>query len=444
MKEIIKDRISRLDDINDNLLKTQCLDKDSLYYGSIIDFRTGYSEPARGVALAHQFLAAYCHKYSKSYKSILLLERSLLAIDYSLRRLHIDNTYDLTSTNPHDPTSLGFSVKRIAPSFRMLKSKIEKSKKPLQLEIDLYNKIIEFMTKASEGMVGNGFHTPNHRWVLGAGLALCMNILDMPELRDEIDKYLEEGIDCDEYGEYSERSVSIYNITINQCLIMMAKELKMPELLEHVRRNLYMTTKYIEPDGTLFTLNSTRQDMGARTYPFNLFSIYLTMAYVDKNPEFAYMAKYIHNMASKSKYDIGDQGYYKTAIQEYQYMDYNIDYFNEIAEKELNFKEHDSFFPNSSIARMRNFDTSMTLMANNQIGLKYQYKFLGIHLKVLGQNYIEFDQIEKTPSGYTVKGKDEFLDIKINATFLKDGAEIEIIGKSDFSYPCGFILGNYP
>ena len=84
------------------------------------------------------------------------------------------------------------------------------------------------LTKASDGMVGNGFHTPNHRWVVASGLAMVMNILDMPELMSEINKYLDEGIDCDEYGEYAERSISIYNLTNNESFIILARELNRP------------------------------------------------------------------------------------------------------------------------------------------------------------------------------------------------------------------------
>ena len=55
-------------------------------------------------------------------------------------------------------------------------------------------------------------------------------------------------------------------IHIYSCLIVMAEYLDMPELLEHVRRNLNMIEAYFEPDMSVFTGNSTRQDNGTDVY----------------------------------------------------------------------------------------------------------------------------------------------------------------------------------
>jgi hypothetical protein len=111
MIELIKERTRRSDDVIENLLEGQCMDPDSKYFGSVIDPETGYSEPSRGISIAGYFILRYCNPFSRFYNQELFLERSLIAIKYSLRRMHSDNTFDLTCTNPHDPTSIAFSVR---------------------------------------------------------------------------------------------------------------------------------------------------------------------------------------------------------------------------------------------------------------------------------------------------------------------------------------------
>ena len=440
MKELIKERIHRSDDIIENLIEGQCLDKNSFYYGAVIDHTTGYAEPSRGISIAGYFILKYCLPDSKFYNYDLFLERAIIAIKYSLKRLHADNTFDLTCTNPHDPTSIAFSVRIVAPALRLLKRHMEKKDDVKKIEIDVHNALVDFLTKSVDGMVGNGFHTPNHRWVVASALALDMNILGMPELMDEINKYLDEGIDCDECGEYAERSISIYNLTNNESLIILAHELNRPDLLEHVKRNLYMTTKYFEPDGTLFTLNSTRQDFGTKTYPFALFESYMVMAHLDNNSDFAYMAKHIFDMSSNNPYDISDQGYYSFAGRFVQHMEYTDHYSGNVEIKPFDFSHYDSFFPNSDIARIRDDDTSMTILAKNVMTMKYQYKFLSIHMMCMADGYVECEKIEKTDKGYRLVSHDKKTDITLDFEFKKDGAEIKVDAKSNQPYPCTIAL----
>ena len=146
MIELIKERTKRSDDVIVNLLEGQCMDPDSVYYGSIVDPETGYSEPSRGVSIAGYFILRYCNPFSRFYGNELFLERAFIAMKYSLSRMHSDNTFDLTCTNPHDPTSIAFSVRIVAPALRLLKNHMQK-KSPSELEVKVYNIIIDFLTK---------------------------------------------------------------------------------------------------------------------------------------------------------------------------------------------------------------------------------------------------------------------------------------------------------
>ncbi len=53
---------------------------------------------------------------------------------------------------------------------------------------------------------------------------------------------------------------------------------KNKEYLSYPERNLHMMELYFEPDGTIFTQNSTRQDRGKKVWPDLYFHQYLYMA----------------------------------------------------------------------------------------------------------------------------------------------------------------------
>ena len=102
---------------------------------------------------------------------------------------------------------------------------------------------------------------------------MAFNITGEGFFRDAANTYLREGIDCDENGEFTERSSGIYNATNDHALIILSQETGRVDFLEYVKRNLDMMFTYIEPDGTVFTANSTRQDKAGATgndvvYPY--------------------------------------------------------------------------------------------------------------------------------------------------------------------------------
>ena len=90
----------------------------------------------------------------------------------------------------------------------------------------------------------------------------------MPDERyvARIDQYLAEHIDCNEDGEYAERSAGGYNEMNNRALLILAQDLGKTELLEYVRRNLEMMPVFYHTDFSIFTENSRRQDKGTAPY----------------------------------------------------------------------------------------------------------------------------------------------------------------------------------
>ena len=142
-------------------------------------------------------------------------------------------------------------------------------------------------------MVAGGFHTPNHRWVVVAALAISQNLFPEIDVHSTIDAYLSETIDINSDGEYIERSTSVYNAVCNRALRMAAEELNKPELLEAVRKNLDMSYHLIHADGTVVTSISRRQDRAERVVPARLVDSYYGMARLDGNGFYATIADWL-------------------------------------------------------------------------------------------------------------------------------------------------------
>ena len=365
-------------------LKRQCLDKTSHNYGGFPEQRKGFSEPAHGVGTASTYITLYYNKDSKYYRNDLLLDRAILAIKHTLKMMHKDGTLDLIETNFHDATSFGFSVWNVGPAYRVM---------------------LKYIERGADGMKNGGFHTPNHRWVVGSALAILSNILNRPDLVETVNLYTDEGIDCNEDGEYSERSAGIYNTVNNRGLLFMAEELGRWEYLDHVKRNLYMMFTYIEPDDTLLTINSKRQDFGKDLYPLVYYDNYLLAAHYTKDKHLAYMADYLFNMANDYTKD-------KTALNLLSFPKFLAKYMlhdflreEELEKEPFNWEHYEHFYKESNIVRYRNNDMAITLLAENDIFFKMQYGTNQVSLRFAASYFGDNgrfipDKIDKTNTGY--------------------------------------------
>ena len=101
------------------------------------------------------------------------------------------------------------------------------------------------MERMGNAMATLGFHTPNHRWIISSGLALVYHFTKNPKFKETIDKFLMEGIDCDECGEYTERSTGSYNCCCDYSFCVMAEFLEDDSFYDPVRRNLNLMYKYL-------------------------------------------------------------------------------------------------------------------------------------------------------------------------------------------------------
>jgi hypothetical protein len=292
-------------------------------------------------------------------------------------------------------------MQNVVPGYRVIK----KYNRHTPEEDALQNKVLTYIEKSAQAMKTGGFHTPNHRWVIASALALCSNELDRPDLLEDIDLYLDEGIDCNEYGEWTERSAGIYNKVNNDGMIIMAEELGKWELVEHAGRNLYMMFTYLDPDDSLFTMNSHRQDIGRQMYPMRYYENYLMAAHYLNHPHFAYMADYLINMVNTYPKDTSQLSWAHIPKCISRYMLYDFLREKEPEKKKYDWTDYEMFYEDSNIMRKRKGDVITTVMGDNPMFLRFQN----------GRNQVTFryaasffgtegrfipDNIEKIDGGY--------------------------------------------
>jgi hypothetical protein len=153
--------------------------------------------------------------------------------------------------------------------------------------------LARFIKRGAEALVVGGVHTPNHRWVVCAALALVNEQFPSPRYVARIDQWLAEGIDLDPDGQYTEKSTTVYSPIVDRALITVARLLKRPALLEPVRKNLEMTLYYVHSDGEVVTEASRRQDRYTRGSMARYYYAYRTLALRDGNGRFAAMCRQI-------------------------------------------------------------------------------------------------------------------------------------------------------
>lgn len=391
-----------------NFLANQCMDEGSELYGITPSHGLGYVSAEQGIGSAASLTMAYYTPESEYYRNDLLLERAMLSLKNAMALQHEDGSIDLPQTNFSCAATMAFTLFHFGPAMKLMKHSIRHT----GIEEEAYALYTEFLNRAADGMLCGGFHTPNHRWVISGALSYCYNLLGRKDCLDEINRYLSEGMDCDEEGEYTERSAGTYNIICNNALIVLAQELNMPELLDHVKRNLRMVIKYIEPDNLINTLNSTRQDVGTAPNRMQYYSNFVNMAVLTGDQEFVWMAD---DMAKDIEALISLNQPHNTPYCVYQEFIIRPELMERMAALEgvkpnLNY---DKFFKESGVVRWRKDDVAVTLIKDRPLFAKLQWGNHTIHLRLAGSFYAraQFRAQEITPieNGYRMTFHDRWV-----------------------------------
>lgn len=298
------------------------------------------------------FIAKACMLLSCSesvfFQSKDVLQEVEAAAKAMLKFQHADGTIDLLSTNFHSTPDTAFILENIVPAYKFLKISNTKGS---ENTLDLLQK---FLKNAGEGLIVGGIHTPNHRWVVSAALTKLNELFPDKRYLNRIDQWLAEHIDLDPDGQYTEKSTNSYSPIVNRSLIIMAKGLNKPELLEPVFKNLEMTLYYVHPNGEVVTEASNRQDKGTIGNMSKYYYCYRFMALQKNSGEMAAMARQIEKTSTKE--------------QLAGYLDYFLEdptLWKELpADKPLPVS-YAKAFPYSGVVRIRRGNWDSTLLSNN-------------------------------------------------------------------------------
>lgn len=151
----------------------------------------------------------------------------------------------------------------------------------------------KIIAKITPALVEGGVHTPNHRWELCAALAQIHRLDPRPEIDLRIDEWLAEGIDQLPDGMYSERSPLYASAVTNPSLLIIADASGRPELLDHLRKNLEAFLPWFNPDGTVESVFSRRQDQWLDFGGAGFLLPYRRMALQDGRSDFAAAASWL-------------------------------------------------------------------------------------------------------------------------------------------------------
>lgn len=282
-------------------LEIQNRNENSPWYGAFSQ-PDGVYQAKYAIYRISTMIAAYCNRDTKFYREEKIYERILLGLDYVERVQHENGLFDYVTCNFFSPPDTAFCVVKIIPHLQYLTARTDLTAEETVIR-DRLRKIIH---AGARGLLEGGFHTPNHRWAIASVLAICGKMFGEEDLARAAFVYLNEGIDCNGDGEYSERSAGNYNGVNNDAMLLLAEALDDPSYDQYVIRNLRLMLTYWEPDDSVFTANSTRFDKDLTVYPVSYYYEYLTVGIRYHIPEFIAMANHIFDIIEEKRLDAPD------------------------------------------------------------------------------------------------------------------------------------------
>lgn len=392
-----------------HLLDSFVTDKNSPDYGTTgIPYKTLEQMNAFWTA---GWIYAYYLEGEETYHNKRVMEAAYATIDNDRKFIHEDGSTDLLMTNFHDPSHAAFHVRDYyGPALEIMTMYSTHTEE----EDRVYELLADSARKLSNAMKHLGFHTPNHRWIICSALSYAYKYLGDEEALETINKFLWEGIDCDENGEYTERSSGTYNQVCDASFLKMYHIWKDKKYLDCVDRNMKLMRSYYEPDMTICTMNSMRQDRGYTTTAETYWGIYIVMALYTGNPEYAYFSdKYLRNVQAEIIKSNGEFMFPYTVFAYWFLAEPDFIAKQEKIESYLPDRDLNIFLKESGIARLYNGNTTLTICRTNtpdflkfQVGSSYMYaraagSFFGDpHSQFRGQT------IEKTDKGYVIKAEE--------------------------------------
>ncbi len=387
-QEMLRDMDARLEGV----LARQIMEEDDPRYGGFWT-ESFHVEPRQSGFFLGEMIAAYCTPDSSWYLHPRMEKAIRAVIAYMDAHQRPDGCFDLTPCNYASPPDTAFMVNALLNGWWVL----EKCAAP---EADFIRQpVYRLIDSTSRGVAAGGFHTPNHRWAIASCLLCCEKITGNAALGERAREYLREGLDINEDGEFAERSAGNYNQVNDDQMIRLYIATGDSVYLEAAAKNLEMMYCYFDPDHSVFTNNSTRQDLGRKVYSESYYILYLLVGYFLKRPDLGAMAEWIwQDCRRRGSIPSGAEW-----LLNYPEMDgYAADF-----PCMKPFEQVDRLFPDSDIARIRSGRWSCSLLNGKANCLYFQHGAFSMYMTIYSnlcdrRNFLS-DTLERTPTGYRMK-----------------------------------------
>ena len=351
-------------------------------------------EPRQSGFQLSQFIWGYVSPDSEWYLNGRVYTAMMRLLSYMEAHQRPDGCFDLSPCNFASPPDTAFMINAVLNGWWLL----EKCGAPEARTIE--KRLYPIIDSCSRGIAKGGFHTPNHRWAIASCLLNCEKITGNPALGDRASQYLNEGLDINSYGEFAERSAGNYNQVNDDQMIRLFIATGDKRYLEAAAKNLTMMYAYFDPDGSVFTNNSTRQDMSKKVYADTYYILYLFVGYFLGREDLGRMAGWI-------KRDCVRRGTVPPGI-EWLLLYPEMDGYGEEEGYTPPVERIDALFPESNIARIREGNWSCSLLSGKPNFLYFQNGtfpvYVTIYANVCNKRNFLSDTLEKTDSGYIMKG----------------------------------------
>ena len=384
--------LSRHDDETARLLAAQETDPGSPLCGAFIDSNGQTDTRGCGFALAH-LAKSFLIPGSRYYHDSAVRAAMERALDFLFAHLRPGGCMDYACCNFASAPDTAFTVNEVISAHGLLERDASPASGWLRMPL------LRLIEACCEGICAGGFHTPNHRWAIAACLKHGARICERPDFAARADVYLGEGLDINSDGEFAERSAGNYNQVNDDQMLRLYLATGDRRFLEAARANLSMMLYYVDPDGSVFTNNSTRQDNGRKVYLESYYVLYLLTGYLLQDEALAAFGEYCWRTATAHGQVPGGVEWLALYPQ--------MEGFSRRRTPEVGRVEHYSrLFADSGIGRVRRGDFSCTVMARKPDFLYFQHGANVVSLAIYGnvcekRNFIPTG-IEQTKDGFRV------------------------------------------
>lgn len=386
--------LAQLDGRIERLMARQVLEESSGDYGGFMEDDLHVESRQCGFDLS-ALACGYVTKDSAHYLSERVKAALTAALAYLRAHQRPGGCVDLLSCNVASAPDTAFMINAVLNAWWLLE-RCEDARAAW-----LRPALLRLIDSAASGIAAGGFHTPNHRWAIAACLLHCAKITGRRELEARARAYLREGLDVNEDGEFAERSAGNYNQVNDDQMLRLYMATGDRTFLHAAEKNLEMMYCYIDPDGSVFTNNSTRQDMGKKVYLDTYYPLYLMAGYFLGREDFGAMAEWIYQ-------DCRRRGTWPDGV-EWLLLLPQMDGFGAQAPFEPPFLRYDRLFEHSDIARVRRGGFSLTLMRGKPNFLYFQSGalplYMAIYQNLCDQRNFVPETLQRTERGFRLSGR---------------------------------------